>query len=915
MPIGVTMSSSSTPTTTTSSALVKLLEACAKHRRKHDSETTNNSTNENDDTTAGGTTWCENEVSSFARVLPRIEGSVMTTRRDTSRDGYVRRSLYIREINGTLDEVEEKRSAATSSMDQDNDDDENDGIDNDDVAHVCALYRAISNESFCPNSPGRRLFVSSFVNNDDDDGDDNDEAMAAGILPRIATLLSHASTDPERMAFALMKSERGVKRRTMLRNDRTNDDVESIGSTIASLLSLFTTEDVRIAACYDLLDLSDDLGTVDDANALFDPMSFDISDGNNLNRDNESKFDKVKGREGMTKKDDIRIAIFGRVSTMLSGMNYESSDQRLWVCVRTRRSLLAVRLAAWTALRRFVPVILATLGGEEGYGMRGDIMLKRRRQRMELVDALLLSARNTTLYSTVRSVVSTATTSPTSAVDSIMEEESLMPSSWIYSSETVQIHTLLELRMNIAIVGVLMFISKSNEDIICMSDVPSSRRIDPALMAVEAVRCQLTSRTFGDQGRAFDHSNTSNRGKWLLYHNLSASCSTALSNFVVSTVLLPDSNAATSSAYDVRSNVLPFLVDCIPIIIDCKLSDDGECLGGAVLQTIHIILSSSRPSFIEHFENRCMAMGLLSHFLRLLKESERISGPAISIVALLFQMSLPTTEDLVETSCSRALVSDDAPNDKKSDESLIALQGSKRRKLNKEDMLEPCPVGATPQSALTHAISYALLARRRILARRDTHDEERITIGNGPEVILLVNKEDVLQLRCVSGCLRLLLSLRGDGRSRPRTDEAISRLFTCVQFVSENLIRQRIDNKLVHVEPDVLRAVLALIISIGLHTCHLPHILMSEHSSAREAISHCAISALQMSNFDDMACEINDDECSMMISKANASRLCSGKCCRLMSMVGAMARPYADNVCLCGTDDFIFDDILPLACR
>jgi hypothetical protein len=43
--------------------------------------------------------------------------------------------------------------------------------------------------------------------------------------------------------------------------------------------------------------------------------------------------------------------------------------------------------------------------------------------------------------------------------------------------------------------------------------------------------------------------------------------------------------------------------------------------------------------------------------------------------------------------------------------------------------------------------------------------------------------------------------------------------------------------------------------------------------------------------------------------------LCSGKCCRLMSMVGAMARPYADNVCLCGTDDFIFDDILPLACR
>lgn len=885
-----TSSSIPTTTTTTSSALVKLLEACAKHRRKHDCET-NNSTN---DDTNGGMLWCQNELSAFARVLPRIEGSVIP-RRDTSRDGYVRHS-------SSMGEVEEKWSPTSSSIDQDNDDDENDN-DNDDVAHLCALYRAISNESFCPHSPGRRLFVSSSIINDDDD----DKAMAVGILPRIATLLSYASTDPERAAFASIKSER-VKQRTIMENDRTNDDVESIGSTIASLLSLFTTDDVKIATCFDLLDLSDDLGTVDDANALFDPTTIVGSDGN-LNRDNKKNFDEVKGREGIT-KDEIRIAIFGRVSTMLGGINYESSDHHLRVSVRTRRGHLAVRLAVWTALRRFIPVIFATLNGEEGYGIRGHMILKRRRQRMELVDALLLSARYTTLYSTVQPVLSPVTTSPTSAADSIMEEESLLPSSWIYLSETV---TLLELRMNIAIVEILIFTSKSNENII--SDVPSSRRIDLALMAVEAVRCQLSSGTFSGQGHSFDHSNTSNRGKRLLHQYLSTTFSSVLSNVVVATVLLPDSQASMSSAYDIRSNVLPFLVDCMPVIIDCKLSVDGESLGGAILQTIHIILSSSKPSCIDHFGNRCLARGLLSHFLQLSRESERISGPALSIVALLFQRSLPTNEDLVETSCSCALISDDAPNDKKSDESLIALQGSKRRKLNKEDMLEPCPVGTSLQSALTHAISYTLLARRRILGRRDTHGEERITIGNGPEVILLVNKEDVLQLRCVTGCLRLLLSLRGDGRSRPRTDEAISRLFACVQFVSENLIRQRIDNKLVHVEPDVLLAVLALIVKIGLHSCHLPHILMSEHSSAREAISHCAISALQMSNFDDMACEINDDECSMMISKANASRVCSGKCCRLVSMVGALARPYVHNVCLCGTDDFIFDDILPLSCR
>jgi hypothetical protein len=238
------------------------------------------------------------------------------------------------------------------------------------------------------------------------------------------------------------------------------------------------------------------------------------------------------------------------------------------------------------------------------------------------------------------------------------------------------------------------------------------------------------------------------------------------------------------------------------------------------------------------------------------------------------------------------------------------------------------------ESAFAHAVSDALCDARGIAAGRARVDEGCIPVGGGPDMISLVVDTDARMLRGAAGVLRLLLSLRGrtttttsaDGGEigpRRRTDEAISRLFRSVQFVSENLVRQRSEGMLVHVEPDVLRAALSSIVAVGLHACReLRESASIDYSSAREAISHCAISTLQMLDLA-RAYEVDDDECSRMMARADTRGLCDGMCCRLASMVGAIARPYSD-ICLCGliressgrlADEFYVEDILPLSCR
>ncbi len=177
------------------------------------------------------------------------------------------------------------REAGDGNHDSEEDDDDNEGClgdnDNDNIGHLCALFRAISSGSFCPRVS--RILLPVPVPLDHDGGgdarDDGDVGIAPGILPRISALLGHPSADPAGAAFSRDAPEADDNRGRS--SSSSSDDV--VSTTIVSLLLLLRTVDAWIAACRDLLNLSDDLGGLDDCGALFNPATTKDDNHHGLN--------------------------------------------------------------------------------------------------------------------------------------------------------------------------------------------------------------------------------------------------------------------------------------------------------------------------------------------------------------------------------------------------------------------------------------------------------------------------------------------------------------------------------------------------------------------------------------------------------------------------------------------------------
>jgi hypothetical protein len=156
----------------------------------------------------------------------------------------------------------EGRALTREAGDGNHDSEEEEEEDDDDAwTTTTTSVTSISSGSFCPRA--RRVLLPAPVPLDDDGGggdarDDGDVGIAPGILPRISALLGHPSADPAGAAFSRDAPEAEDDRGRS--SSSSSDDV--VGTTIASLLSLLRT-DARIAACRDLLDLSDDLGVLD----------------------------------------------------------------------------------------------------------------------------------------------------------------------------------------------------------------------------------------------------------------------------------------------------------------------------------------------------------------------------------------------------------------------------------------------------------------------------------------------------------------------------------------------------------------------------------------------------------------------------------------------------------------------------
>jgi hypothetical protein len=364
MPAGVenhlqpsSSSMSSSTHTTPSSLMPKLLEACKRHGIRHDRErrAAVGNQNENDVATLNND-WCDDELSSFARVLPRLEGAVLP-RDSTFVDGYaLGRRRRLGAVTGGDDDDPGMRDDDDPGMrDDDDDDDDNDSgrhDEDDDVDRVCALYRAISSGSFCPNASRRVLFVDPPSLADDvgwttttggrrDDGvkddDDNDDecgvGIVVGVLPRVTALLNHVSMDPERLLERSPPSSRRHDSRVVV--DEENAGSSVIGTTISHLLSISRKYQYRVMACIDLLRLSDLLGNLDYDDALFDPPSA-ITEGEVVvdHGDVHREGGERVTRRGLYESKDAHDA------TTSSTTNDESSERRRWPLPRRQRTPL-----------------------------------------------------------------------------------------------------------------------------------------------------------------------------------------------------------------------------------------------------------------------------------------------------------------------------------------------------------------------------------------------------------------------------------------------------------------------------------------------------------------------------------------------------------------------------------------------
>ena len=141
--------------------------------------------------------------------------------------------------------------------------------DEDAVGHLCALYGAIARGSFCSHA-FHYLFVRSSDNNYTTGRDGElvatDIDIANGILPRISKLLQYLAMDPMRVAFSPLPQQplnNGTS--TVEEAVKIYNGEEDLGATIAVLLNLLQDDHLRLAAVYDLINLSNDLCTIDES--------------------------------------------------------------------------------------------------------------------------------------------------------------------------------------------------------------------------------------------------------------------------------------------------------------------------------------------------------------------------------------------------------------------------------------------------------------------------------------------------------------------------------------------------------------------------------------------------------------------------------------------------------------------------
>ena len=726
--------------------LLKLLEACAKHKRRHENdrqatreETTSPSADDSDRKSKSKTDnikKCQEELHALSRVLPRVEPCIVV--RDTQFDEY--HFEHLGEDNDNVgaehdyEGKEENRGKSMRTMPINPLDYKN---DEDDVRHLCALYRAIARGAFCPHA-ALYLFGGGGDSSQDEKNrkgpieqkfDMHDIGIVKGILPRIARLLGYLAMDPVRVALLSFMNKSESKSPVPSEEAiKTYFQEEDIGATIAALLNLLEDEGLRMLAVNDLITLSNDLNTIEESQVLFDP-SFSYVEIENANETMDQESHQRQGK--------VKVHIFTELSDYLrkrsndiDGGAYVIDDV---LTISSRRSLLAIQLGTWTALHHLIPLVLFR---QLGSSLQDDDQVSSRLSdgcdnKAGLLASLMSSARPALMLS------------PRPESD-----HTPLISFWRYSYFDSNVHSLIILQTKLMVVGLFTSIlSRTNglpaslgsfEHIFQMDSKALVPSVKMSLLSVETAKSHLAWNRATPSSSLKVEQMQSKRGTENvcpidIEHELNLWCSRGISNLVIFAVLFPDH--APQARDDILSHCCPYIIDCIPFIGNPskKSSVEEKCLSWVILRVLHATLfqntkaeshisvphisypsnapstfhveqhtTSAKTSEIDLFRHRCLVRGYFPYLFQLTKDSsESISGPSISIIVCLLETSQDscisdfesssTQHDfcpsyLVENACRLSLDYFDSTNSvdgegRREDYNDFLKLGSKRRRL------------------------------------------------------------------------------------------------------------------------------------------------------------------------------------------------------------------------------------------
>jgi len=419
-------------------------------------------------------------------------------------------------------------------------------------------------------------------------------------------------------------------------------------------------------------------------------------------------------------------------------------------------------------------------------------------------------------------------------------------------------------------------------------------------LVVESTKSHLTWNQF--------HSNSnidSFGGEKERQINLHASYS--ISKFMLSALLVDG----------IWTHALPYLIDLLPYLVNNR----DLCLPRVVLRILHLFLLK-HDQVVIMLQRRCLACGYFTYLFQLtVHSSESITNVALSIVTALLEKS----KEAKMIDCFSGInFSSEIVGRLHEGSPMTSIQKEKKRRRFLVDAPNsPRNIrGTSIHSILAHFVVDAISNGNCLVRSFDELCEKR-----NSTVMTQISDGDVLKLRNVSGMLRIMISLRSFYPENDDITNATTRLFLCIQSVSQMLIVHQQGGRC-HIEPKLLKECLLLIASVGYHAYRV--FKKSDdpiYGSERESVSNCIMATLPLIHADESP-ELDDNSAfELLLGSPHSASYCQNVCKQLCSVFGVKAIPPV-GLCLCalGNDtsnfplsrecqSFLLDEMLPLRSR